>query len=501
MNRRGRAAGRNIFAVKAAGGAVLLGLVCGLLFPACETQKSLTKKRIDRVEKGLLRAIFFKGQAPGKMRLLDRMTFYRVPGISLAVFDKHGVEWSKSYGIKDVRTLEPVTADTLFQGGALSQSVAAAAVLRLVDSGHIGLDEPVNNQLRGWKIPPTAFTAGKGVTLRGLMTHTAGLPAQVFSGYPEGQPVPTLLQVLEGAKPASNRPIALDSEPGAKMRATEADFVVLQKVMEDTAGKPFAAQIKEAVLEPLGMKHTTFEIPLPGAIRTQAASGHVRGGQAVDCGWNAYPELAAKGIWTTPSDLAVFIGEILGTAMSGSGKILTPASARAMLTPQVGGRGLGFMVDGAGADMRFHLQGRTRGFASSLVVYPDRGQGAILMTNSDNGFFLIDEILRAISEVYLWPDFKPEEKPLYRLDPAICAEYVGRYEVTPDYALDVRHEDYYLIIQPTGQAPTKFYVETQSIFFSVDPFIRIQFRRNDAGRVDGLVLWQQDFEQTARKTD
>jgi hypothetical protein len=121
------------------------------------------------------------------------------------------------------------------------------------------------------------------------------------------------------------------------------------------------------------------------------------------------------------------------------------------------------------------------------------------MTNSDNGFLVADEILRAVSAAYEWPDFKPQERPLFRLDPSIYQDYVGRYQVTPDYALDVTYEDFYLIIRPTGQAPTRFFVENQTFFFSIDPYVRIQFLSDDKGRVKGLILWQQDFKQEAKK--
>jgi hypothetical protein len=170
-----------------------------------------------------------------------------------------------------------------------------------------------------------------------------------------------------------------------------------------------------------------------------------------------------------------------------------------MLTPQVGTRSFGFAIEGSGQDVRFHLRGRAAGFACTLDIYPYRGQGAVIMINSDNGLLLADEVLRALAVTYGWPDFQPVEKTLYRLDPSIYSGYVGRYEVTPEYALDVTHEDYYLVIRPTGQAPTRFYVESQTFFFSVDPYIRIQFHTDDKGDVTGLTLWQQDFKQEASK--
>jgi len=170
-----------------------------------------------------------------------------------------------------------------------------------------------------------------------------------------------------------------------------------------------------------------------------------------------------------------------------------------MLTAQAGDRSFGFAVEDTGEETILSLKGRTRGFSSFAVLFPSRGQGIVILTNSDNGELLTGEILRAASATYGWPRFQPEERPLFRLDPTIIEQYVGRYKVTDDYFLDVRSEDYYLVIQPTGQAPTKFYVESGTIFFSIDPYIRIQFRRDDRGAVNGLALWQQDFEQQAVK--
>jgi hypothetical protein len=121
------------------------------------------------------------------------------------------------------------------------------------------------------------------------------------------------------------------------------------------------------------------------------------------------------------------------------------------------------------------------------------------MTNSDNGFLLIQEIMAALSEAYGWVHYKPEEKSVLRLDPASYQDFSGTYEVHPNYRLDVSQEDYYLVIRPTGQAATKFYAESQTLFYSTDPYVRIQFLRNKAGAVDGLVLWQQDFELEAKK--
>lgn len=432
--------------------AVAAALMSALFMAGCETQESLTKKRIKQVEKGLLRAVTIKGQKPEKLALSARMPFYKVPGVSLAVMDRHEIEWAKAYGPIDARTQEPATTETLFQAGALARSLSAAAALILVSQGRLDLDGPAHARLERREGPPDESAGQARVTLRELLTD--------------------------------------DSEAG---------IAALQKLLEATAGKPFPALLSELVLGPLGRTRSALEEVQSKGPQGSAASGHDRDGRPVQKGPSPDLAPAAAGLWTSPTELISFAADLMASAMDKGGRLLPPSAARAMLTPQAGTRSFGFAIEGSGQDVRFHLRGRSAGFSCTLDIYPYRGQGAVIMTNSDNGFLLADEILRALSEVYEWPDFKPVEKTLYRLDPSIYPGYVGRYEVTPEYALVVSHEDYYLVIRPTGQAPTRFYVESQTFFFSVDPYIRIQFHADEKGDVTGLTLWQQDFKQEARK--
>jgi len=440
-------------ALSASGRAIPLFAISALAFLAagCETrQEALTKSRVRTVEHGLLRAIYLKGQRPEKLSLDARMEFYKVPGVGLAVMDRNGLEWAGGYGVRDAHSREPVTADTIFQAGELSQPVAAAAALELVDKGRLDLDGDVSARLRGSGLTGTDIAGKAGVTLRGILTRASG-------------------------------------------------YNVLPKLLEEVTSSPFPSLMNDTVLGPLGMKNSAYTAPLPEAMKINAASGHGRDGRPVEGKWTDSPAAAASGLWTSPSELLSFAADILRTAMGKGGKILTAALARAMLTPQDGNRGLGFEIEGTGTDIRFRLQGRTRGFTCSLDVYPYKGQGAVVMTNSDNGFLVTEEVLRSVSAAYEWPDFKPQERPLFRLDPSIYRQYVGRYEISPDYILDVSTEDYYLVIRPTGQAPTRFFVESQTFFFSVDPYVRIQFLSDQKGDVTGLILWQQDFKQEAKK--
>ncbi len=481
--------------------AALVGIAAlAFIAAGCETgQESLTKSRIRKVEKGLLRAIYLKGQRPEKLSLEARIPFYKVPGVGLAVMDRNGLEWARGYGVRDTHSREPVTTDTIFQAGDLSQPVAAVAALELVDKGLLDLGGDLEPLLRRLLPPGTVPTPVNKVTLRKILTHTDGLPQVGLPGYPQGRKLPPLADLLNGRESPAPGPGETSAPSAVDDNRSDAGFAVLQALLEETTAKTFPVLANETVFMPFGMKHSTFDVPFSEFMKLNAASGHGRDGRPIEGKWLSYPAAAARGLWTTPSDLVSFAAGVLQAAMGKEGHVLSAGLARAMLTPQAGNRGFGFTIDGAGTDVRFHLEGRTRGYTCSLVVYPYKGQGAVVMTNSDNGFLIADEILRAVSDAYEWPDFKPQERPLFRLDPSVYQDYVGRYQVTPDYALDVTYEDYYLIIRPTGQAPTRFYVENQTFFFSIDPYVRIQFLSDDRGRVVGLILWQQDFKQEAKK--
>jgi CubicO group peptidase (beta-lactamase class C family) len=482
--------------------ALFVLLTVGFGAASCDSRAALARRRIKAVETGLLRAVFFKGQKPEALKLRDRMAFYRVPAVSIAVVDGLNLEWAEAYGTKIAGGADPVSAETLFQAGALSQPPAAAAALRFVEQGRLGLDADVNAVLRRWRIPRTGLTARVPVTLGGLLSHSAGFGELVLAGTAPGRPGPDLLQVLNGERPAGNPVVQPVVEPGTRDLFSESGFAVLEEILIEVDEKPFPALMKETILDPAGMSRSSYESPLPEAWRNRAASGHLRDGRMIEGGWLDYPALAAKGLWTTPSDLAVFGAEIMEAAMGKPSRLLGEAAARAMLTPRAGVRGLGFVVEGRTRErLLISLEGRTDGFSSMLVMIPDKGQAAVVMANSDNGEFLIDEILRALSAAYRWPYFKPEEKPLYRLDPAVIRDYLGRFRITPQSILEVAAEDPCLVIAPTGQAKTKFYADSESVFFSIDPPARVRFQRDAAGRVDRLILIQGRSIQEALKID
>jgi CubicO group peptidase (beta-lactamase class C family) len=453
------------------------------------------------VENGLLKAAVFKGREPEKMKLEERMQYYSVPGVSIAVIYKNKIDWIRAYGIREDGKPEPVTTDSLFQAGALSQSVAALAALHFVDKGQLSLDSDVNSHLSSWKLPDNKMTRARNVSLRDLLSHSAGLMPYEFKGYPQSESLPSIQQILDGQKPADSPAARVYALPGSQYAYSELGYAVLQQLLIDLGERPFPQIMKETIFLPLGMVNCTFESPLPTEMKDTAATGHRREGRPVDGKWYSYPEQSAAGLWTTPTDLALFIIEVVQTALGESQKIASPGLVQEMLTPQIDIQGLGFLIEDVSDNLFFHLWGSNQGYICFMVGYPVRGEGAVVMTNSDNGAYLIDEILRGVSAAYEWPHFQPEEKTLYRLDPSIYAQYVGKYEINPEYVLDVAHEDYYLVITPSGQTPTQFYAQGLSVFFSTDPYTVIRFEKDQEDRVTGLVLTQRGQSQKAKKIE
>jgi CubicO group peptidase (beta-lactamase class C family) len=355
--------------------------------------------RIARVENVLLPPAVIKGQPLPTTRLEARMEAFGIPGLSLAVFHDGRIEWTRGYGMADVAEARRVTPSTRFQAASISKPVAAVTALALVERGALSLDDDVNRYLSSWKVPANGFTREKPVTLRALLTHSAGLTVHGFRGYARGEPVPTLVQVLRGESPEA---VIVDTPVGARWRYSGGGFSILQLLVEDVTGEPFAEAARALVLEPFGMDQSTFVQPLPDDLRRHAATGYHAGRVPVAGGWHIYPEQAAAGLWTTPRDLARFAIELQRIAAGRSRRALNTELAAEMLHPQLEDWGLGVNVSGSGAATRFSHGGANVGFRCYVVGYRDHASGVAVMTNADTGDAILHEVVRAIAKEYGW---------------------------------------------------------------------------------------------------
>jgi CubicO group peptidase (beta-lactamase class C family) len=160
------------------------------------------------------------------------------------------------------------------------------AALRLVEEGRLSLDSDVNQTLTSWKAPPSAAAPGAAVTLRELLNHTAGLTVQGFPGYASGTPIPTLVQILNGEKPANTDPVRLEVPPGSRWKYSGGGYTVMQQLLIDVSHQPFTKLLHDTVLAPIGVTRSTYEQPLPAALRSGAATPYNADGSPVEGGFH-----------------------------------------------------------------------------------------------------------------------------------------------------------------------------------------------------------------------
>lgn len=334
------------------------------------------------------------------------MTLYDVPGVSIAVIKDHKIDYLDVHGIKDGSTQEPVTEQTLFQAASISKSVSTMAALKLVQDGKMSLDENINHTLSSWQLTENSFTTDAKVTLKRLISHTAGTTVHGFRGYRYSENRPTLIQVLNGIPPANSLPIVVDVTPGTLFRYSGGGYCVMQQAVIDVEQKYFPQILQETVLTPLEMQNSTFEQPLPQQNLERAASGHHADGSTVPGNHHIYPEMAAAGLWTTPADLAKFLIEMQLSLDGNSNLVLDKALTELMLTPVLSdGYGLGMSLINVNGELYFGHGGANEGFRCFMMAHRTAGVGAVVMINSDNGDELADRTIDLIAEKENWPGY------------------------------------------------------------------------------------------------
>lgn len=377
----------------------------------------LSAGRIARFETGLhaqpemdVKRLFDYDPAP--LQLADRMRHYQVPGLSVTVIDDYRIDWHEQWGLSDAGSGNPVLEDTIFEAGSASKLVTAVMALILVERGKLELDAPVNDSLKSWRIPENELTGAQPVTLRQLLSHSSGINRPESMFFFEENTSPTLLDVLNGAPPAINDPVVVESVPGQQHRYSNLAYDVIQLLVEEATGQSFAEAVSTNILEPLSMDSCTYAFPFPAGIADRVAAPHDETQKA----WpnDLHPAaLAHGGLLCTSQDLARLAVELMNAWAGRSGRLLSPTTVREMFSSQqsvedkVGGfngQGLGVFLLSDSETFYFAHQGyNTPGTCALVIGTPESGQGAVIMANGANGFGLIFELLAGLADVYGWP--------------------------------------------------------------------------------------------------
>jgi len=348
--------------------------------------------------------------AAAMRQLLEK---FNVPGVSIAIIKDFKIETALAYGVADAETGAKVTPTTMFQAASISKPVAAMAAVRAAQDGRIGLDQDINAILTSWKLPDSEFTRGHPVTPRALMSHTSGLGDGFgFPGYHPSAARPSLVEILNGSKPSNVGAVLMERPPFTAEKYSGGGVTLMQLAMIDALGQPYPEIVQRLVLGPIGMTNSAYEQPLSAAHDRHAARAHSGRGLAMDTKWHVYPELAAAGLWTTPTDLAKFAIEVQQTALGRSTRVLTRASVLEMLTPVgVGDYAVGFAITKKGEGWYFAHGGSNWGFQCSVIAHRVKGYGVAIMTNGDAGRPVINEIEARVAAAYGWDSL---DKPVLR---------------------------------------------------------------------------------------
>ena len=339
-----------------------------------------------------------------EISLGELMEQFGVPGVSVAVIWDFEIHWAKGYGTSDVETGAPVDTKTLFQAASISKPVAAMAALRAVQDGLFSLDDDINDILESWTLDGLGFTVDQPVTPRSLLSHTSGLGDGFgFPGYDPSDPLPTTVQILDGHELSNVGPVLMERPPMSFAEYSGGGAMVMQQALEDARVRPFAEIVLESVFEPIGMVNSAFDQPIAPERDRHAARAHGNEGESLGVKWHVYPELAAAGLWTTPTDLARFAIEVQKSAKGESNRVLSRAMVQEMLSPVgVGSFAVGFQVARRGEGWYFSHGGGNFGFRCILLAHMVKGYGLVVMTNARRGGVVMEEVSHRIQKAYEW---------------------------------------------------------------------------------------------------
>jgi CubicO group peptidase (beta-lactamase class C family) len=472
-----------------------------------ERQPADVAASIARVEHGLIEEIRVEGDPPG-WTIEERLRAHHTPAVSIAVIHDHRVAWAKAYGWQSLETHTRADANTLFQAASISKMVTALAALEQADAGRVAVDADINLALRSWKLPENDLTRATPVTLKQLLSHTAGTNVHTVDGYPEGSKLPTLQQVLDGTPPATTPAVRVEHAPGKAFDYSGGGSLVVQQLVVDLSAKPFATALDHAVFAPLGLRSSSFEVPLPAPLYGRRATPYDIDETPLPP--LVYPESAPAGLWSTPTDLARFLVEVqLG--LEGKSNVVSKRVATWMTTPiaPVGPpevwTGMGTFIEKHGALTYFGHDGWNDGFLSMSRAMIDRGDGAVVMTNGAGGAQVLFEVMRSIAVEYHWDGWLPPPIEPARLSREQLASFVGRYRgegaALGHGAMRISVKGDRLSGREALRAPLELIPVGADTFVSRADGTRLTFRRDANGKLEIDEVLKGDHRVLAQIAD
>ncbi|TDR45068.1 CubicO group peptidase (beta-lactamase class C family) [Tahibacter aquaticus] len=433
-------------------GALAASLMLATLLAGCAASSIEGKPPLDvgaaapvadplaMLDHGLRPSLLQPGQAVPHWSLQERMAHYKVAGVAVALIRDGKLVAARGYGTREAGKALPVDADTLFSVGSVSKVVTATLALQRVAEGKLALDSDVNQSLKSWQLPPAAQFADASVTLRMLLSHTAGLSTRGFEDFQPDEAMPALLQILDGLPPAKNKPVRIEREPGLMYRYSGGGTQLVQLLVEENSGLPLQLLAQQRLFAPLAMQRSSFASPLP-ATTDNVAKAHDKQGKvrALPRGWESFPEIAASGLWTSANDLGRFVAALLQSYRTQDGLLPQPLARQMMTEVAPSVHGLGPRLEGAGRARVFHHGGDNDSYHARIEGYLESGDGFVILTNtSDGGAELRVEIRNALVDAIGLAVEPPLQIVALDLSGAAYADYAGEYRLDDSVPMEYR---------------------------------------------------------------
>lgn len=458
------------------------------------TYSKAIEQKIKQVENSL--SGWVKIQDSNSTRTIQQqMALYKVNGVSIAVINDYQLEWARGYGWADSAERRPVTTETLFQAASISKSLNAMGVLKLVEQKKIDLNQNINTWLRSWKFPEDSLTGKQKITVAHLLSHTAGLSVHGFPGYNWKDSLPADNEILDGKRPANTKAVRSEFEPGKRFQYSGGGTTITKKIIIDVTNDAYDNYMHRQVLEPMGMVRSFYTQPPPPGAFPYLATAYNRDGKQVNGKFHIYPEQAADGLWTNPSDLAKFIIEVQLSLQGKSNKVLSKEMVTTMLTPYIDqSAALGTFIMEKGQQKYFQHGGANEGFRCQYFGNMENGKGVVVMVNSDNGNIL-QEIVNSVATVYQWKDFyTPAVKKTVTVPADTLRAYVGQYRLGLNTFVISQQGKHLFITDQPGSAPSQMYFTDNHSFFIYDVPAELLFVRNNEGLVAAMIIKQNGRE-------
>ncbi len=451
--------------------------------------------RITQVENSLTPPLIIEGEK--LFTIQQRMQLYNIPAVTIAVVKDYKIDWAKAYGYADVSEKRLADASTRFQAASISKSLNAMSLLKLAQEKKIDLFADINNYLTSWKFPYDSVSKNKKISVANLLSHTAGLTIHGFPGYKPTATLPSVEQIINGQAPANTKAVRSQAEPGVKSVYSGGGTTISQLIVMDVAKSRYEDYALKNVLQPIGMTNSFYGVNSTLGQPQVLATAYTATGAEIEGKYHIYPELGAAALWTTPTDLGKFIIETQLSLQGKSNKVLSQELTRLMLTPYIDkDAALGVFISKGLASSNAYFQhgGANEGFRSQYFGSMEGGNGVVVMVNSNNGA-IMQEIINSVAKVYQWTDFhKPIIKKIVAVPDEVSNSYVGKYEIAPQFILNVFKENGLLRTQATGQGIVDIFPEAENKYFVKVANIALEF-----GKDEKVTIFQNGGKRVARR--